>query len=288
MLPKAQNGLLARTLWMPIGAFLAVVVLGPQVTPAATLGELKAQAKKEGAVNATVVSRMKGRTISNLAAAFKKRFGLNIDVTITPAGDTRHYPKAAAATRAGAVPTYDALWGSGLNNVQLISLGGVQKIDGWQTLLKEMHPLVRSGKARLDQISPEPFTGYAFHNLSRLFSMLYNTKLISKEELPKTHAELGNPKFKDRLEFKPLNVMKNYTSLTIKGLTFLLGLLLISTSLFSNSLENSKHASASTVNITVAPITSFAPLTGAAGQVVTVCVIKGFKKVTSTDNLSCS
>jgi len=89
--------------------------------------------------------------------------------------------------------------------VQLISLGGVQKIDGWEEVVKEMHPLVRSGKARLDQISPEPFTGYAFHNLSRVFGMLYNTKLISKEELPKTHAELGDPKYKGKFAQPPFS-----------------------------------------------------------------------------------
>jgi len=86
---------------MRVGILLLAVVV-PRITLAASVSELTAQAKKEGAMNATITSSVKGKTIAKLSAAFKKRFGLNdIKVTIAPVGDTRHYPKAAAATRAG-------------------------------------------------------------------------------------------------------------------------------------------------------------------------------------------
>lgn len=196
---------LTRVMYIMVGILLLGVV-GPRITLAASVSELTAQAKKEGTMNATITSSMKGKTIAELSAAFKKRFGLNdIKVTIAPVGDTRHYPKAAVATRAGGRPTYDTISGSGLNNIMLIGLGGVQKIDGWQALLKEIHPLVRSGKVQPREISHEPFTGLAFQNYSRIWAMNFNPKLISKKELPKTHAELGDPKYKDKFVQPPFS-----------------------------------------------------------------------------------
>ena len=82
--------------------------------------------------------------------------GLN-NVSVTGVSETRNYPKAAMKTKTGAVPTYDTMEGSGKNNVQFVALGGVQKIAGWQSLLKELNSDVRSGRVQADQISPEPF-----------------------------------------------------------------------------------------------------------------------------------
>lgn len=205
MVANNLHVIITRAMCMMVG-ILFLGVLGPRITLTASVTELTAQAKKEGAMDATITSSVKGRTIANLAAAFKKRFGLdNVKVTIAPVGDTRHYPKAAAATRAGGRPTYDTLSGSGLNNVQLIALRGVQKIDGWQALLKEINPLVGSGKVQPSQISPGLFAGLGFQSYVRIWGMNYNPKLISKEELPKTHAELGDPKYKGRFVQPPFS-----------------------------------------------------------------------------------
>ncbi len=195
---KNQNKFLTSAMWIAVGVLFTVLALVPRVTPAASLSELVAKAKQEGALNATATSSMKPVTASKLAAAFKKRFGLNIKVTITPLSDTRNYPKYAAETKAGVAATYDAVDGSGKNNVQLVALGGVEKIDGWKALLAEINPLVGSGKVRPLQISPDPFSGFAFQYLSRLKSIIYNPNLISKKDLPKTHADLVDPKYKGR------------------------------------------------------------------------------------------
>ncbi len=198
MVSKIRNGLLNSATWVFVGLFFAGLVLGPQSIKAATLDELIAKAKQEGALNAGIISSMKGKTTPKLTAAFKKRFGLDIDVTIVPLSDTRHYPKAVAATKAGTVPSYDALSGSGPNNVQLLAVGGVQKIDGWESLLAKIDPRVRSGKVKPKQISPDPFSGYAFEYITRLKAILYNPKLISKAELPKRHADLTDPKYRGK------------------------------------------------------------------------------------------
>ncbi len=198
MFSKEPLGLLTRGIWIVVGIYLLGVAFAPRVLQAASLGELIAKARQEGALNATVSNQTSPKIIPKLAAAFKKRFELDIQVTLLPLGGTRLFPKAAAATRVGAVPTYDALQGSGKNNVQLVTIGGAHKTDGWESLLAEINPLVRSGKVKPKQISPDPFSGFSFQYVSLLKGLIYNPRLISKEELPKTHAELTDPKYKGR------------------------------------------------------------------------------------------
>ena len=197
MISKNQNMFFTRAMWITVGVLFAGVAL-PHVTPAATLSELVAKAKQEGALNVTATSSLKLKTASNLAAAFKKQFGLDIKVTVTPLSDTRNFPKYAAETKAGVKSTYDAVDGSGKNDIQLVNLGGVEKIAGWKALLAEINSLVGSGKVRPLQISPDPLSGFAFQYMSRLKSIIYNPNLISKKDLPKTHADLADPKYKGR------------------------------------------------------------------------------------------
>ncbi len=196
MLSKVQNKFLTRVMWIVVGMIFVGVTFGPRVISAATFSELVAKARREGALNATVTFSMKPKTIPGLVAAFKRRFELDSEVIVTRVFATRYYPKAMVATKTGVVPTYDALYGSETGNIQLIEIGGVQKINDWKALLTEINPMERSGKVRANQISPEPFTGHAFEYLNRLKGIMYNPKLISKEELPKTHAELADPKYK--------------------------------------------------------------------------------------------
>ncbi len=198
MLSKQNGTVLTRTMSIVVGALLLGVAIAPQVTHAATLTELVAKAKQEGALNVTVSSSLTGRPTKQLAAAFKKRFGLDIEVTLTPLSDRKSYSKALAAAKIGSVPTYDAIEGPDTNNTGLVGAGGIQKIDNWETLLAEINPQVRSGKVRLEQLSPGPLKGYGFAYISRVKALLYNPKLISREKLPKTHAELADPKYKGR------------------------------------------------------------------------------------------
>ncbi len=197
---KIENyltGTLWGTMWVVVGVLMLGVAFTPRVTVAASLSELIAQAKKEGSLNATTTSSLAGKAAAKLIPAFKKRFGLDIEVTLSGVRCTSHYGRAAIATRAGGRPTYDSIEGSDLSNIQLMSVGGMQKIDDWKSLVAEINPLVRSGKVSPEQISPEPFAGIAFKYLQRLKGMIFNKKLISRSDLPETHADLADPKYKD-------------------------------------------------------------------------------------------
>jgi len=197
MISKRDKKVLTRTMSIVVGALLLGVAIAPQVTHAAGLTELVAKANQEGALTVTVSSSISGKLIQQLTAAFKKRFGLDIEVTLTPVSDRKSYSKALAEAKIGTVPTYDAIEGPDTNNTGLVGAGGIQKIDNWETLLAEINPQVRSGKIRVEQLSPGPLKGYGFAYISRVKALLYNPKLISKDKLPKTHAELTDPKYKD-------------------------------------------------------------------------------------------
>lgn len=181
---------------MLTAAVLFGLLFAPGASRAATLAELVAKAKQEGALNAMVIEGLTGKTTQQLAAAFKKRFGLDIDVKLTPLLNTTEYPKAIAETKAGTIPTYDVLEGSDTNNMALLGVGGIHRVDDWERLLADINPQVRSGKVRPGQLSHKPLSGFAFAYISRTKSLLYNPNLIAKQNIPKTHAELGDAKYK--------------------------------------------------------------------------------------------
>jgi len=198
MLSKQNNRVLSGYIRIVAGALLLGAVFAPRISPAATVNELIAKAKQEGVLNATVTSSLTGRTTPLLIAAFKKRFGLDIAITLTPVGDTENYPRAVAEAKAGTVPTYDSIEGSEVENISLLGVGGIQQIDNWRSLLAEVNPLVRSGKVRPEVLSPAVLSGYGFAHHIRVKGILYNPKLISLKDLPRTHAELVDPKYKGK------------------------------------------------------------------------------------------
>jgi ABC-type Fe3+ transport system substrate-binding protein len=180
----------------------APVALG-QAAPAASPGkqlldDLVRRANAEGQLTVTILGSWDQALIPPLADAFKKRFGLNIDVQIAPAAAAQHLPIAIAETRAGNPPTYDAVQGDPTETAQLIGAGGTQPIENWEALLAEVNPLVQSGKVAPSQISHGPAAGRGFSYLGNVKQIIYNTRLISEAELPRTHAELVDPRYKDK------------------------------------------------------------------------------------------
>jgi ABC-type Fe3+ transport system substrate-binding protein len=179
-----------------LGVLFLVMAATPRVTLGANVTELVAKAKEEGALNATITAGFGLKLAQQLGDGFKKRFGLNIKVTLTPIASPQNFPRAAALIRAGAVPTYDAMEGPALSIMGLHGMGGLEQIPDWKSLITEINPLVRSGKVRPERLTTEPLNGFAFAYLVRVKSLLYNPGRISKEQLPKTHAELDDPKYK--------------------------------------------------------------------------------------------
>ncbi len=162
------------------------------------LDKLIAQAKKEGVLTTQVV-RQAGRVTPKLMKAFKKRFGLdNLKTNIAKGGQSRAYAQLFATLRAGGKPPYDNYPGAGDNVIELMHAGHAQKIANWKLLLAEINPLVRSGKVKAEEVSPSPFTGYALSFAGRNKVLIYNPKLISTKDLPKSRVDMANPKYKGK------------------------------------------------------------------------------------------
>ncbi|OGP23895.1 MAG: hypothetical protein A2038_15675 [Deltaproteobacteria bacterium GWA2_57_13] len=197
MFSKQSRRVLIRYVSVVLGVPLLGMLSTPRVTLGANLKDLIAKAKEEGALNATTTTGFGLKLNQQLAEAFKKRFGLNIKVTLTPIASPQNFPRAAALIRAGAVPTYDAMEGPALSIMGLQGMGGIEQIPDWKNLLPEINPLVRSGRVKPERLTSDPLNGFAVAYLVRVKSLLYNPGRISKDQLPKTHADLTDPKYKD-------------------------------------------------------------------------------------------
>src|SRR3970040_433093 len=110
------------------------------------LDELVRKAKQEGELIATIQSSWSKTLVQPIADAFRKVCGLDIKVTIANVNPALNPPQAIAETQSGAPATYDAVQSDDAQTIQLVGAGGAQKIDGWEALLAEVNPLVRSGK----------------------------------------------------------------------------------------------------------------------------------------------
>ena len=193
--------LLALTIvWRP--AFTAAAEY-PAGKGKQVLSELVAKAKQESGLDIAMPSSS-ANAVPNLVRAFEKRFGLKVKHTVDTAGaDEVKFAKVQTALRVGAPSPLDAVQGAGVDNWALITSGFATKIDNWQLLLAEIHSLVGSLKIEPSEISPEPFAGYSFMWADRSKALLYNTRLISEKELPRTWEDLANPKYKDKFPVAP-------------------------------------------------------------------------------------
>jgi ABC-type Fe3+ transport system substrate-binding protein len=167
------------------------------------LAELVQKANQEGQLLATVQSSWGRAMLPKLIDAFKQRFNLRIDVSVTPVAAARQFPIEIAASKAGGRPTYDVLQGDDAESIQLTGADGVQPIANWKELLSAVNPQVSAGKVTHHQISHGPFEGSSFHFMANIKQIIYNPKLISPADLPKMHAELGNPKYKGKFVQPP-------------------------------------------------------------------------------------
>lgn len=167
------------------------------------LNDLIAKAKKEGALDAAFVSQA-GPANPHLVRAFKKRFGLNnLEINIDVGNQTQQFAQLIASLKAGVPPALDAFTGSEEHVTETMALGFTTKVDNWERLLAEINPLVSSGKVKPSEVSPELLSGHGFIWGNRVKALVYNPKLISEGELPKTRQDLANAKYKGKFAVAP-------------------------------------------------------------------------------------
>src|SRR6185503_9368083 len=188
-------------MWAKCLGISAVLVFAANNVYAASLEALVAEARKEGGLRAQIID-MGAPEASKITAAFSQRFGLS-NVSVSGENETTAFQKAETAMRVGSAPEYDVMVGEDGNIFSFIKKGLLTRVDNWQELLAELNPSVKGGKVKPGQVSPDPFGGYAFLVATRVESIIYNTRLIKEADLPRTHLDLANPKYKGKFNLPP-------------------------------------------------------------------------------------
>jgi ABC-type Fe3+ transport system substrate-binding protein len=166
----------------------------------ATMNQLVAKARQESTLNAMLNSNAP-KSALKIADAFKKRFGLDkLEVKLDASGrETEKFQKALVETKTGAPPTFDTMQGEEVNVLRMVESGGAESVENWQSVLREINPLVGTGTVPPTKVSPHPFSGVGFIYANRVTVLIYNREMLKSHELPKTHADLADPKYKGKI-----------------------------------------------------------------------------------------
>lgn len=174
------------------------------------LQQLVEGARREGQLDLMVLSSMGEKGARELTDAFKRRFGLGIRMNADLSGqEPQQFNYALNEVKSGIPPTLDLMEGGDENVLWLSEAGGADPIENWEALLAFIAPEAYKIK---DKISPSVLSGYGFVWLTRTVVLVYNPKLISRKELPKTWKEMGSPKYSGAFSLPP------WTSVALMGL----------------------------------------------------------------------
>src|SRR3989475_4068970 len=141
---------------------------------------LAAAAKKEGAL--TLYTSIPEKDVAVLAADFDRRYGVKVNVW--RASSVKVLQRAAAEARANRWD-FDA---AAVSSPEMEAMH-------WERLLQE----VRSGHHA--DLAPDAMPSHRawVPQFLNVFVQAYNTSLVRKEDLPKSYAELADPRWKGRL-----------------------------------------------------------------------------------------
>ena len=164
------------------------------------------QAKKEpNAINGSM-TRVLLATPALLKKAnqlFNETFGLNKTFNIVEGTDNTFTTQMMAALDVGGNPRLAFYTTNGSDMPSFISGGYIAEIKDWELLLAEINPRVKSGAVSAHDISRTGYEGYAFAHSNRLKAVGYNKNLVSPKDLPRTYAEMADPKYKGQYAIEP-------------------------------------------------------------------------------------
>ena len=177
------------------------------VTPEeAALQALIDQAKKEpNAVNGSMtrVLLASAPLLKQANQMFNQRFGLNKTINIVEGTDNTFTTQMMASLDMGGNPRLAFYTTNGSDMPSFIDGGYVSEIKNWQLLLAEINPRVKSGAVKPGDISRTGYMGYAFAHSNRLKAVGYNKNMASPDNLPRSYAEMADPKYKGQYAIEP-------------------------------------------------------------------------------------
>jgi ABC-type Fe3+ transport system substrate-binding protein len=189
--------------FLSLGALILISIADAraQSSGQTSLRQLVEAARKEGQLNWYPVSSLGNDGVKAITQAFNKRFGLSTRVNADLSGNiTTVFSKAIVESKAGIPPTFDVMYGPDHRGFELKEGGGLEKVDNWEALLKEISPEAYAVRQR---VSPLDIAGYGFLWANRIKNLNYNTDLITEAEIPQTTSDLGNPKYQGMYPLAP-------------------------------------------------------------------------------------
>ncbi|MBI2360271.1 MAG: ABC transporter substrate-binding protein [Deltaproteobacteria bacterium] len=188
-----------RDALMAFGFFFAVFYFGHaqpvRGADASPLARIIEGAKKEGTVTVQISpSSHTAQSMKRLAKEIEKRYKVALDIQFSPTERMAvELSKALMEHKVGSAPTYDLMSLSVPNIVRGIEAGIYEKVE-WQPLLdKETPPEVILGKPGT------PYHGHGLVSYTAHRGLMYNPKRIPPESVPKTLAELADPRWKGKV-----------------------------------------------------------------------------------------
>ncbi|MBI4318561.1 MAG: ABC transporter substrate-binding protein [Chloroflexi bacterium] len=162
------------------------------------LAQLVEAAKKEGKVSVALQSPLIGEPVKEIREGIKKNYGVDLQIEAVPSSS---YPtliaKAISEYKAGVAPSVDMIPTSDASTILGVQAGAAEKVD-WA-------PLLAAGTPR-EVIKGD---GHVLNTFTSHIGMIYNPKAIPAAEVPKSFADLGNPKWKGKI------AMFNYYNLYV-------------------------------------------------------------------------
>ena len=177
-----------------------------QTAGEAALQTLIEQAKKEpNAIDGSMTRVLLASQplIKKANQMFNARFGLNKTFSIVEGTDNTFTTQMMASIDMGASARLAFYTTNGSDMPSFIDSGYVGEIKDWQLLLAEINPRVKAGVVKPGDISRTGYAGYAFAHSNRLKAVGYNKDIASPETLPRSYAEMADPKYKGQYAIEP-------------------------------------------------------------------------------------
>jgi ABC-type Fe3+ transport system substrate-binding protein len=165
---------------------------------------LIAQANQEGSVSVETlpVALPASDSVKNAFLQYFKPMGLGIDVQFAAEpSQTTVWANAQDAINRGSAPQFDLLLGNGAAQVYPFE-SITTPIDNWQELLQVVNPDAASGRSKVEDYSPAPFTGQALLFCDYYSVLVYSTQ-VSTDSLPNKLSDLADPQYKGRYVVAP-------------------------------------------------------------------------------------
>ncbi|WP_414472385.1 ABC transporter substrate-binding protein [Microvirga sp. M2] len=186
---------MARKLSVFVATLFAAYASGPaSAQPAPTFESVLEAAKKESGLVVRLSSPGRPQAIAALTEAFNKRFGLSVKPDWAPAN--------APATNTRVITEA----GSGRGSIDIIGLGSAEDVTSmvsrnlvvsypWADVFGKQLPAIERA---VDAVLPE-LKGKALPVLDAVYGLAWNPALIDEASLPKTTADLLDPKWQGKM-----------------------------------------------------------------------------------------